>query len=68
MGRVLVLDVGTSSLKAAVFDKHFVPVAKERVEYAYEAEGLKMQIDVEKVWNALAAVTRRFQEGGALGV
>lgn len=64
MGRVLVLDVGTSSLKAAVFDKHFVPVAKERVEYAYEAEGLKMQIDVEKVWNALAAVTRRFQEGG----
>lgn len=64
MGCLLVLDVGTSSLKAAVFDEHFVPVAKEKVEYTYEAEGLKMQIDVEKVWNALVTATRRFQKEG----
>lgn len=64
MGCLLVLDVGTSSLKAAVFDEHFVPVAKEKVEYTYEAEGLKMQIDVERVWNALVTATRRFQKEG----
>jgi len=64
MNRILVLDIGTSSLKAAVFDEHFDPVAKERMEYAYEAEGHKVQIDVEKIWNALVTVTKRFQERG----
>jgi len=66
MGYVLVLDIGTSSLKAAVFDERFTPVVRERVEYAYEAEGLEMQIDVERVWNALATATQRFQKEGHL--
>ncbi len=66
MDYLLVLDVGTSSLKAAIFDKHFAPVARERAEYAYEADGLKVQIDVEKIWDVLLKVMKKFEEQGYL--
>ncbi|MGQ9473581.1 MAG: hypothetical protein ACUVQZ_05555 [Candidatus Caldatribacteriaceae bacterium] len=64
MGYILVFDAGTSSLKVTIFNEHFVPLTREKVEYAYEADGLRIQVDAEKIWNAFVAVMRRFQDRG----
>lgn len=57
----LVLDVGTSSLKAALFDQNFTVVTQKKVEYAYEADGLNVQIEPEKIWQALLDVLKELK-------
>ncbi|MGC8777634.1 MAG: FGGY-family carbohydrate kinase [Candidatus Caldatribacteriaceae bacterium] len=58
---ILVLDVGTSSLKAALFDRNFTIVTQKKMEYSYEAKGLNVQIHPEKIWQALLCVLKELK-------
>jgi len=58
---VLAFDIGTSSLKAALFDRDFHTIIKDKATYTYETYGMSVQMDVEKVWKAFLEVTRRLK-------
>ncbi|MBD3391167.1 MAG: hypothetical protein GF418_03835, partial [Chitinivibrionales bacterium] len=57
---VLAVDAGTSSLKAAVVDADLTIVARAQSAYSYSLSGDRgVEIDPEKIWQALVAVSRR---------
>lgn len=60
----LAIDAGTSSLKSALFDEDFSLVLQDKVEYAYEASGLSVQIDPNVVWQAFLQVMRNLENWG----
>nr|MDW8080651.1 FGGY family carbohydrate kinase [Candidatus Calescibacterium sp.] len=66
MGReyILTIDAGTSSLKSALFDERYSLVAQDKVEYAYEADGLSVQIDPNVIWQAFLQVVRNLRDRG----
>jgi len=47
---ILALDIGTSSLKAGLFDHDFNLVLTDKVEYTYETRGMHVQLDPQKIW------------------
>ena len=55
---ILALDIGTSSLKAGLFDQQGRLVLTDKVDYTYEAEGMCVQIDPEKIWKAFLRVMK----------
>jgi len=55
----LALDIGTSSTKAGLFDQEYNLVFTDKVDYAYETVGMKVQIDPEKIWRAFLEVVRK---------
>jgi len=59
---VLALDIGTSSLKAALFDKDFNVMLTEKADYSYETYGMAVQMDSEKVWKAFLEVTKKMRD------
>ncbi len=56
---ILALDIGTSSLKAGLFDRKGDLVFTDKVDYSYETYGMHVQIDPEKIWNAFVIVARK---------
>ncbi|HHF98607.1 hypothetical protein J7L81_00925 [Candidatus Aerophobetes bacterium] len=59
---VLALDIGTSSLKSALFDENFKIVTQQKAEYTYETYGMSVQMDAEKVWKAFLKVTEKLKD------
>ena len=59
---ILALDIGTSSTKAGLFDQDYNLVITDKVEYAYETTGMKVQMDPEKIWRAFLEVTGKLRE------
>jgi sugar (pentulose or hexulose) kinase len=64
-GAILALDIGTSSLKAGLFDAENRLVRSTKVNYDYETSGMSVQIDPEKIWKAFLTVVKRM--AGHLG-
>ena len=58
---ILALDIGTSSLKAGVFDHNYNLILTDKVEYAYDACGMHVQMDPERIWRAFLDVTRNLR-------
>ena len=56
---VLALDIGTSSLKAGLFDESDDLVFTDKEDYSYDTYGMHVQLDPEKIWNAFLAVTKK---------
>ncbi|MBC7189510.1 hypothetical protein H5U35_04765 [Candidatus Aerophobetes bacterium] len=59
---VLALDIGTSSLKSALFDKNFNVVLTDKAEYSYQTYGMSVQMDAESVWQAFLKVAGRMRD------
>jgi xylulokinase len=59
---ILALDIGTSSTKAGLFDQDYRLVLTDKVEYAYETIGMKVQMDPEKIWTAFLEVGRKLRD------
>ncbi|MBE0479033.1 hypothetical protein IBX65_07970 [Candidatus Aerophobetes bacterium] len=57
----LAVDIGTSSLKAALFDESFNTLLTEKFDYSYQTYGMNVQVDPEDVWKGFLAVTKRMQ-------
>ena len=62
---VLALDIGTSSLKAGLFDHHYNLILTDKVDYAYDTCGMHVQLDPEKIWRAFLDVSENLR--GHLG-
>ncbi|MDY6914085.1 MAG: FGGY family carbohydrate kinase [Planctomycetota bacterium] len=59
---ILAIDAGTSSLKARVFDADLNSVAETHQPYEYTTSaGMAVQMDVEKIWQALLEACRQFK-------
>jgi len=58
-GYILALDIGTSSLKAGIFDPNNNLVLTDKEDYEYETVGMHVQMDPEKVWRAFLNVTKK---------
>lgn len=56
---ILALDIGTSSLKAGLFDQNDNLVTTDKVDYPFETEGMNVQMDPEKIWKAFLKVAGR---------
>jgi xylulokinase len=54
----LALDIGTSSMKAGLFDADERLLRTQTVDYALENEGASVSIDPETIWRAFLSVTR----------
>jgi len=59
---ILALDIGTSSLKAGLFDQDYDLVATDKVDYTYETWGMHVQMDPEKIWKAFLNVAEKFRD------
>jgi len=58
---IFAVDVGTSSLKAAVMDRNLNILEHARGNYSYSVvENMGVEIDPEKIWTALAEVAKKF--------
>lgn len=72
MSRALLLDLGGSSLKAAVYELSGIPLATARISNAFVEDELdKAEQDPEVWWQALQAAADRLDEqmpGGLAGV
>ena len=58
---ILALDIGTSSLKAGLFDQNYDLIFSDKVDYSYDTYGMCVQLDPEKIWKAFIAVTEKVQ-------
>ena len=59
---LLALDIGTSSLKAGLFDlDDYRLILTDKEDYSYESSGLQMQLDPENIWRAFLAVTEKLR-------
>ncbi len=59
---ILALDIGTSSLKAGLFDQNYDLIFSDKVDYTYDTYGMHVQMDPEKIWKAFIAVTRKIKD------
>ena len=59
---VLALDIGTSSTKAGLFDENGELVFTDKEDYAYDTQGMHVQLDPEKIWRAFLAVTKKVKD------
>ncbi len=59
---ILALDIGTSSLKAGLFDREDNLVLTDKVDYTYETRGMHVQIDPEKIWKAFLVVAQKLRD------
>jgi xylulokinase len=59
---ILALDIGTSSLKAGIFDQSDHLVLTDKEDYEYETLGMDVQMDPEKIWRAFLKVTQRISD------
>jgi xylulokinase len=59
---ILALDIGTSSLKAGIFDRNDNLVFTDKEDYEYETIGMHVQMDPEKIWRAFLSVTRKVSD------
>jgi xylulokinase len=58
---IFVVDVGTSSLKAAIMDRDLNIIEHAQGHYAYSVvENMGVEIDPEDIWNAFVKVARMF--------
>ena len=47
---ILALDIGTSSLKAGLFDQNYDLIFSDKVDYTYDTYGMHVQMDVSNWW------------------
>lgn len=60
---ILVLDIGTSSVKAGIFDSNLNIVSETRHNYRYDASpDMSVQIDMKIIWEACLYVMQRFKQ------
>ena len=59
---ILALDIGTSSLKAGLFDRNCNLVVTDKVDYTYETYGMHVQMDPEKTWRAFLNVSEKVKD------
>ena len=59
---ILALDIGTSSIKAALVDKDFHILVTEKVDYSYQTHGTYVQTEPEKIWKAFLKVIKKMAE------
>ncbi len=62
---ILALDIGTSSLKAGLFDQNYDLIVTDKVDYAFETHGMNVQMDPEKIWKAFLKVAGRLRDFSA---
>jgi sugar (pentulose or hexulose) kinase len=62
---LLALDIGTSSMKAGLFDDEERLLETRTVDYALDTGGPSVGIDPETIWEAFLAVTRGLGEDAA---
>jgi sugar (pentulose or hexulose) kinase len=60
--KIASMDFGTSSVKMAVLNEKQEILAHTKVEYSYEVEGQKIQIDPELIYGACVKGFPRFKE------
>ena len=58
---ILALDIGTSSLKAGLFNQRYDLIFSGKVDYAYDTYGMHVQLDPEKIWKAFLNVTQKLK-------
>ena len=58
---ILALDIGTSSLKAGLFNQRYDLVFSGKEDYAYDTYGMHVQMDPEKIWKAFLNVTQKLK-------
>jgi len=62
---IFAVDVGTSSLKAALMDRELRIIKQDRIDYVYRVlPNRGVEIDPEIIWRALVKVCRRFSPYG----
>jgi len=59
---ILALDIGTSSLKAGLFDQGYNLVLTDKEDYAYDTRGMHVQMDPEKIWKAFLNVAQKLKD------
>ena len=59
---ILALDIGTSSLKAGLFDQNHDLIFSGKVDYSYDTYGMHVQLDPEKIWKAFVAATNKVKD------
>jgi xylulokinase len=58
---ILALDIGTSSLKAGLFDQNYNLIFTDKENYTYDTCGMHVQMDPEKIWKAFLNVTENLR-------
>jgi len=58
---ILALDIGTSSLKAGLFDQNYNLILTDKVDYTYDTCGMHVQMDPEKIWKAFLNVAENLR-------
>lgn len=58
---ILALDIGTSSLKAGLFDQNCNLILTDKVDYTYDTCGMHVQMDPEKIWKAFLNVAENLR-------
>ncbi|GAF97929.1 unnamed protein product, partial [marine sediment metagenome] len=53
---ILAIDIGTSSLKAGLFNKSYQLFVVRQAEYSYHSFGMCVQIEPEEIWKAFLKV------------
>ncbi len=53
---ILAIDIGTSSLKAGLFNKGYQLFVVRQAEYSYHSFGMCVQIEPEEIWKAFLKV------------
>src|SRR4030067_1337937 len=59
---ILALDIGTSSLKAGLFDQNNDLILTDKVDYAYETYGMHVQLNPEKIWRAFLNISETLRD------
>lgn len=58
---IFTVDVGTSSLKAAIMDRELTIIEHVQEQYSYTVvENMGIEIDPEEIWNAFVKAARHF--------
>lgn len=59
---ILAIDIGTSSLKAGLFNGDYQLLTVRRAKYSYHSFGMCVQIEPEEVWKAFLKVTEELRD------
>lgn len=59
---ILAIDIGTSSLKAGLFDRNYQLLTTREAEYSYHSFGMCVQIGPEKIWKAFQEIMKKLRD------
>ena len=59
---ILAIDIGTSSLKAGLFNRNYQLLTAREAEYSYHSFGVCVQIEPGEIWKAFQKVMKKLKD------